>query len=85
MKGKLKFALWAGVLFDGVVIVVAATALLVASGLPQDEQDLLQRIVEQRAPLLGYAAFILLFVCGGIVSWLFRNYMTAASALAAVM
>jgi len=82
MKGKLKFALWVGVLFDGVVIVVAASALLVASGLPQDEQDLLQRIVEQRAPLLGYAAFILLFVCGGIVSWLFRNYMTAASALA---
>ena len=82
MKGKLKFAVWLGVLFDGVVIVVVAVALLVASGLPQDEQDMLRRILEQRAPLLAYSALILLFVCAGAVSWLFRNYMTAVSALA---
>lgn len=82
MKGKLKFAIWVGVLFDGVVIVIVAIALLVASGLPENEQDVLQRILEQRAPLLGYAALILLFGCGGIISWLFRNYMTAVSALA---
>jgi DNA polymerase-3 subunit epsilon len=81
MKGKLKFALWVGVLFDGVVIVIAAIALLVASGLPQDEQDMLLRILEQRAPLLAYAALILLFACGGIISWLFRNYVTAVGAL----
>ncbi|MBI4293664.1 MAG: PAS domain-containing protein [Betaproteobacteria bacterium] len=82
MKGNLKFALWVGVLFDGVVIAIAAVALLVASGLPPDEQDVLRRILEQRAPLLGYAALILLFACGGIVSWLFRNHVTAVSALA---
>jgi len=82
MKGKLKFALWVGVLFDGVVIVIAAIALLLASGLPQDEQDLLLRILGERAPLLAYAALILLFACAGIVAWLFRNYMTAVSALA---
>ncbi len=82
MKGKLKFVVWLGVLFDGVVIVIVAVALLVASGLPQHEQDVLQRVLEQRAPLLAYAALILLFGCGGVVSWLFRNYMTAVSALA---
>lgn len=82
MKRKLKFALWLGVLFDGVLLAIVAAALLVASGLPEDEQDMLQRILEQRAPLLAYAALILLFVCGGVVSWLFRNYMTAVSALA---
>lgn len=82
MKGKLKFALWLGVLFDGVLIVVAAVALLVASGLPQDDQDVLRRILEQRAPLLAYAALILLFVCGGITNWLFRRYVTSVSSLA---
>ena len=82
MKGKLKFVVWLGVLFDGVVIVIVAVALLVASGLPQHEQDVLQRVLEQRAPLLAYAALILLFGCGGVISWLFRNYMTAVSALA---
>ena len=82
MKGKLKFALWLGVLFDGVLIVVVAVGLLLASGLPQDEQDVLRRILEQRAPLLAYAALILLFVCGAVIGWLFRNYMTAVSALA---
>ena len=82
MKGKLKFALWVGVLFDGVVIAIAAVALLVASGLPQDEQDMLQRILGERAPLLAYAAFILLVACAGVINWLFRNYMTAVSALA---
>jgi len=82
MKGRLKFALWVGVLFDGVVVVVAAIAFLVASGLPQDEQDVLQRILGDRAPLLAYAALILLFACGGVISWLFRNYVTAVGALA---
>ena len=82
MKGKLKFAIWLGVLFDGVALVIVAVALLLASGLPADEQELLRHILEQRAPLLAYAALILLFVCGGVISWLFRNYMTAVSALA---
>jgi DNA polymerase-3 subunit epsilon len=65
-----------------VLIVVVAVALLVASGLPQNEQDVLRRILEERAPLLAYAALILLFVCGGVIGWLFRNYITAVSALA---
>ena len=82
MKGRLKFAIWLGVLFDGVVLVIVAVALLLASGLPPDEQELLRRILEQRAPLLAYAALILLFLCGGVVSWFFRNYLTAVSALA---
>lgn len=82
MKGRLKFALWVGVLFDGVVVVVAAAALLVASGLPQDEQDMLLRILGERAPLLAYAAFILFIACAGVIAWVFRNYMTAVSALA---
>ena len=82
MNLRFRFSLWLAVLFAGVVAVVAATAVLMAAGLPGAEYEFFLRIVEERAPVLGFAAVLLLFACAGLLGWLFRNYVTAVRALA---
>src|ERR1039457_5899064 len=83
MNVRLKFTLWLAVFFAGIVAAVAATAVMVAAGLPDEDYRSLLRIVEGRAPMLGLVALLLLFVCAGLLGWLFRNYVTAARSLAA--
>ncbi len=82
MNVRFKFSLWLAVLFTGVVAVVAAAAVLMAAGLPEEEYKLLLRVVQERAPVLGFAAALLLLACAGLLGWLFRNYVTAVRALA---
>ena len=82
MNVRLKFSLWLAVCFAGVVAVVAATAVMIATGLPDADQQVLLRIIEGRAPMLGFAALLLLFACAGVLGWLFKNYVTALRSLA---
>ena len=82
MNVRLKFALWLAALFAGIVAVVAATAVLMAAGLPDAEYRMFLRIIDERARLLGLVAVLLLFGCAGVLGWLFRNYVTAARSLA---
>ncbi|MBE0621961.1 MAG: PAS domain-containing protein [Burkholderiales bacterium] len=82
MNVRLKFSIWLAVLFAGVVAVVAATAVIVAAGLPADEYKLLLRIIAEREQVLGFVAVLLFAVCAGVLGWLFRNYVTAVRSLA---
>lgn len=81
MNVRLKFFLWLAVCFAGIVLVMAASAVLMAAGLPDAEYRLLLRIIEERALMLMLVAVLLLFVCAGVLGWLFRNYVTAVRSL----
>jgi DNA polymerase-3 subunit epsilon len=82
MSVKLKFSLWLAVFFGGIVAVVAAAGVMIATGLPDADYQTLLRIAQGRAPVLGFVAVLLLFACAGVLGWLFRNYMTAVRSLA---
>jgi DNA polymerase-3 subunit epsilon len=55
---------------------------MVAAGLPDEDYQVLLRILDGRAQMLAFVAMLLLFFCAGILRWLFRNYVTAARSLA---
>lgn len=82
MNVRLKFSIWLAAFFSGIVAAMAATAVLTAADLPGDEYRVLLHIFAERAPMLVFLALLLLFVCAGILGWLFRNYVTAAHSLA---
>jgi DNA polymerase-3 subunit epsilon len=82
MHGRLKFAALLAVLYAGVLATAAVTVLMVEAGMPAQDQAVLTRMLEERAPLLAFVGALLLLACGGIVGWLFRRYVTAPLALA---
>jgi DNA polymerase III subunit epsilon len=82
MKPRVRFALWLAALFAAIVALTAGVAGLLASGLAEDEQRLLRRLVEERAPLLGFVALILFFACAGLLRWLAARFVTPLSAVA---
>ena len=82
MNLRLKFSIWLAAFFLGIVAAMAATAVVIAAGLPDTEYRVLLHIFDERATMLGLVALLLLFVCGGVLGWLFRNYVTAARSLA---
>jgi len=82
MKARSKFILWVAALYAALLAVPAALGVLLAAGLPAGEQEAFLAIVAERAPVLAFAALILLFVSVGAVKWLFDQYLTAVHALA---
>ena len=82
MHGRLRFAAWLAALYGGVLAVAAATVMLVEAGMPAQDRAVLSRMLDERAPLLGFVGGLLLLVCGGLVAWLFKRYVTAPRALA---
>lgn len=82
MKARYKFLLWTAVLFATLLAISAALGVALAAGLPDADRATLLRVLAERAPLLAFAALILLFACAGAVKWLFGEYVTAIHALA---
>jgi DNA polymerase-3 subunit epsilon len=82
MRARLKFAVWLSALYGGVLATVVALAVMLAAGMPADDQAVLSRMLDERAPVLGFIGALLLAVCGAIVTWLFKRYVTAPHALA---
>jgi len=82
MNVRLKFSIWLAVFFLGIVGVMAVTAAMIAVSLPDSEYKVLVRILGERMLMLVLVAVLLLFVCAGVLGWLFRNYVTAARSLA---
>ena len=82
MNVRLKFSIWLAFSFAGIVAVVAATAALIAAGLPEEEYRFFLRIIAERGPVLGFGAALLLGACAGVLGWLFRNYVTSVRSLA---
>jgi DNA polymerase-3 subunit epsilon len=81
MKARSKFALWTAVLAAAALGLPAAIGLMLGAGLGAEDQENLRRIVSLRAPMLAFVAVILLFVCAGVVAWLFREYPGALRGL----
>jgi DNA polymerase-3 subunit epsilon len=82
MHARLKFAAWLASLYGGVLAAAALLALLTGAGMPAQDQAVLVRILEARAPELLLAGALLLAACAGIVAWLFKRYVRAPRALA---
>ncbi|OGA17032.1 MAG: hypothetical protein A3I63_08520 [Betaproteobacteria bacterium RIFCSPLOWO2_02_FULL_66_14] len=82
MKARYKFLLWTAILFVALLAIAAVLGVAFGTGLPPQDQEVLLRVLASRAPLLAFAAVILLFVCAGAVKWLFVEYVTAIHALA---
>ena len=82
MSARLRFFIWLAACYAGVVGVVAAVAVMVVTGLPDGDHEVLMRILGERAQMLAFVAMLLLFACAGAVGWLFRNYVTPVRSLA---
>ncbi|TAK44815.1 MAG: DNA polymerase III subunit epsilon, partial [Betaproteobacteria bacterium] len=82
MKARYKFLFWTAILYAALLAIAAALGVALGTGLPEADRETLLRVLGERAPLLAFAAVILLFVCAGAVKWLFDEYVTAIHALA---
>src|SRR5712692_268631 len=82
MHARLKLAAWLAALYGGVLATAAVTVMMVEAGMPAEDQAVLSRMLEQRAPLLAFVGGLLLLACGGLAAWLFKRYVTAPRALA---
>ena len=65
MKGRLRFALWLGAFFGALVALFVVLAALVAAGHAEEDQRVLRRVLEQRAPLLAFVALLVFIACSG--------------------
>ena len=82
MSLRGKFAAWVAALSAAALAVPAAVGVLLAWGLPGTEAAALAGILEGRAPVLVFAAALVVLVCGGAIKWLFAEYVVAARVLA---
>ena len=82
MTGRGKFALWALVLFAAGVAVPAGTGLAIFAALTPPDQQVVLRVLDERAPLLVFGGLALLALCAGVVRWFFGEYVIAARSLA---
>jgi len=82
MSARLKFSIWLAAAYAGIVAAVAAIGVMVAAGLPDEDYRVLLRIIDERAQMLAFVAMLLLFLCAGVIGWLFKNYLIAARSLA---
>ena len=79
---RLKFALWLASVFAALVALAVTVASLVYAGLAAGDQEVLRRVLEERGPLLGFLALIVLIACGGMLRWLFGRFVAPLRALA---
>lgn len=82
MHARLKFAAWLVALYGGVLATAAVTLVMVQAGMPAEDQAVVSRMLDERAPLLGFVGGLALLACGGLVAWLFKRYVAAPRALA---
>ena len=82
MKGRLRFALWLGAFFGALVALFVVLAALVAAGHAEEDQRVLRRVLEERAPLLAFVALLVFIACGGTLRWLFARFVTPLRAMA---
>jgi DNA polymerase-3 subunit epsilon len=72
----MKFAAWVLALYAAVLAIPVAAALMLAIGLDAADQEVLQRVLAERMPLVLSVAALLLAVCYGAVRWLFGEYIS---------
>jgi DNA polymerase-3 subunit epsilon len=82
MKPTRRYWFSLAAFYGGTVAIVVAFALILALSAELPRRDIFLAILADAAPALVYTAGILLFVCGGVLRWLFRRYPLAARQLA---
>ncbi len=74
--------LWLAACYAGVVVLMGVAALAVLAGQSAQDQAVLWRLLEERAPALAFLAVLLLALVGGVVGWAIRRYVTPFRVLA---
>jgi len=82
VKGRGKFALWVFALFAGGIAVPVVTVILVVAALVPSDQQVVLRVLTERAAILVFGGIVLLVLCAGAVRWFFGIYIVPARALA---
>lgn len=82
MSPRLRFALWLAASFGLLVASVAATALVVTSGLSAADQAAIAHVVDERGPLLGFIALIALIAMAGLLRWLSARFVAPLHGIA---
>lgn len=81
MSPRRRFALWLAACYVGTLALIAVAALTIAAGQPAQDQELIWRLLEARAPALSFLAALWLVLVGAAVAWIIRRYVTAVRAL----
>jgi DNA polymerase III subunit epsilon len=82
MSPRRSFALWLAVCYTGSLLLIAVALLAIGAGQPAQDQAVLWRVLEERAPALSFLAALLLVLAGAVVAWIFKRYVTGVLALA---
>ena len=82
MKPRLRFALALGAFFGTLVALGAVVGALLGAGASDEDQRVLWKLLDERAPLLGFVALLLFFTCAGLVRWFAARFVTPLGALA---
>jgi DNA polymerase-3 subunit epsilon len=82
MRVPRGFWAWLAAFYAGTAAVVAVFALIAAVGVDDAQRPAVAAVLERAAPLLILGAVCLLFVCAGVLHWLFRRYPQAARQMA---
>ncbi len=82
MKVIRSFWVWLAVFYAGMLAVVGAFALVAGAGIDEAQRPAIRVILAEAAPALVYVSIILLFICAGVLRWVFRRYPQAAHQLA---
>ena len=76
------FWIWLAAFYAGILVVIGAFALVAGGGVDEAQRQAFLGTLADGAPALFYAAGILLFVCAGVLRWVFRRYPQAVRELA---
>ena len=83
MKDRGRFALWLAAGFAAVAVPLVAAAGLLLAIAAADDRAVLARVLDERAPLIAFLAFIALAFWGSLLAWLVRRYVAPLRELAA--
>ncbi len=82
MRAARRYWVWLAVFYAGMLAIIGAFALVAGAGLDETHRSSMSAMLAESGPALIYAAGILLFICAGVLGWVFRRYPQAAHQLA---
>jgi DNA polymerase-3 subunit epsilon len=82
MRVTRGFWAWLAVFYAGILAVIGAFAMVAGAGIDEAQRPAIRDMLAEAAPALVYVSIILLFICAGVLRWVFRRYPQAAHQLA---
>ena len=77
MSPRRRFALWLAAAYAGSLALIAVAVLIVGAGHPEQDEAVLRRVLDERAPVLFFLAALLLVPLGTVVGWIVKRYVIA--------